>query len=95
MGKETHMTQVRKLVRGTGFAAVAGLCAFAFAAIGSPSIASAKKAKAAAASQSGSQGGEDSKLSPEEQKKKASRQAYDAGLKDFANGRYQPAIEQL
>ena len=77
MGKETHMTQVRKLVRGTGFAAVAGLCAFAFAAIGSPSIASAKKAKAAA-SQSGSQGGEDSKLSPEEQKKKASRQAYDA-----------------
>ncbi|ADJ23457.1 Sporulation domain protein [Hyphomicrobium denitrificans ATCC 51888] len=94
MGKETHMTQVRKLVRGTGFAAVAGLCAFAFAAIGSPSIASAKKAKAAA-SQSGSQGGDDSKLSPEEQKKKASRQAYDAGLKDFANGRYQPAIEQL
>ncbi len=92
MGKETHMTQVRKLVRGTGFAAIAGLCAFAFAAIASPSVADAKKAKATA-SQNGDSA--DSKLSPEEQKKKASRQAYDAGLKDFANGRYQPAIEQL
>ena len=92
MGKETHMTQVRKLVRGTGFAAVAGLCAFTFAAIATPSIADAKKAKATA-SQSGDS--DDSKLSPDEQKKKASRQAYDTGLKDFANGRYQPAIDQL
>lgn len=94
MGKETHMTQVRKLVRGARFAAAAGLCAFAFAAIGTPSIAASKKAKATS-SQSGSQDSEDSKLSPEDQKKKASRQAYDTGLKDFANGRYQTAIEQL
>lgn len=88
------MTQFRKLARGTLFAAAAGACAFAFAGIGVPSTAEAKKAKAAAP-QSESQAGDDSKLSPEEQKKKASQQAYDAGLKDFANGRYQPAIDQL
>lgn len=86
------MTQFRKLARGLLLAAAAGVCAFAFVGMGLPSIAEAKKAKAAP--QEAAQG-DDSKLSPEEQKKKASRQAYDTGLKDFANGRYQPAIDQL
>lgn len=88
------MTQFRKLARGTLLAAAAGVCAFASIGVGISSTAEAKKAKAAAP-QSAAQSSEDSKLSPEEQKKKASRQAYDAGLKDFANGRYQPAIDQL
>ncbi|WP_244437798.1 SPOR domain-containing protein [Hyphomicrobium denitrificans] len=88
------MTQFRKLARGTLLAAAACVCAFASIGMGAPSTAEAKKAKAPAP-QSAAQSSEDSKLSPEEQKKKASRQAYDAGLKDFANGRYQPAIDQL
>lgn len=86
------MTQFRKLARGSLLAA-AGVCVFAFAGMGLSSIAEAKKATPAP--QEASQAGEDSKLSPEEQKKKASREAYDAGLKDFANGRYQSAIDQL
>jgi hypothetical protein len=85
------MTQFRKLVRSTRLAAAAGVCAFAATAIVVPSLADAKKAKPAASAQAG----DESKLSPDEQKKKASRQAYDAGLKDFANGRYQPAIDQF
>ena len=91
MGEETHMTQFRKLARGSLLAAAAGVCAFAFIGTGLPSVAEAKKAKDAPQAEAG----ENSKLSPEEQKKQASRQAYDAGLKDFANGRLQPAIDQL
>lgn len=86
------MTQFRKLARGSLLAA-AGVCVFAFAGMGLSSIAEAKSDKPAP--QQGAQTGENAKLSPEEQKKKASQQAYDAGLKDFANGRYQSAIDQL
>jgi tetratricopeptide (TPR) repeat protein len=82
------MTQFRKLARGSLLAA-AGLCAFAFVGTGLSSIAEAKKTKAAA------EAGENSKLSPEEQKKQLAQQSYDAGLKNFANGRYEQAVEQL
>jgi hypothetical protein len=92
MGEETYMTQFRKLARGSLLAA-AGVCVFAFAGVGLSSIAEAKSDKPAP--QQGAQTGENAKLSLEEQKKKASQQAYDAGLKDFANGRYQSAIDQL
>lgn len=92
MGEETYMTQFRKLARGSLLAA-AGLCVFAFAGVGLSSVAEAKSDKPTP--QQGAQAAENAKLSPEEQKKKASQQAYDAGLKDFANGRYQSAIDQL
>lgn len=91
MGEESHMTQFRRLVRSFTLA-VAAACAFAGAWTGSSCVAGAKSSKA---SPQAAQAGKDSKESQDEQKKAAARQAYDAGLKQFANGRYQPAIEQL
>jgi len=82
------MTQFRKLAQGVLLAA-AGVCAFAVAGTSLSAVALAKKAKPAA------QGEANANLSPEEQRKQLSRQAYDAGLKNYANGRNEPAIEQL
>jgi hypothetical protein len=84
------MTQFRRLARGSTLAAAA-LCAFAVGGIGMPCVGHAKADKSAQASHTD----DDSKDAKDEAKKKAARQAYDAGLKQFANGHYEPAIEQL
>lgn len=86
------MTQFRRLARGSTLA-VAALCAFAVTEIGLPCVGHAKANKPPPTQ--ASQTDNDSKDSQDEAKKKAARQAYDAGLKQFANGRFQPAIEQL
>jgi hypothetical protein len=89
MGEESHMTQLRRIERSSTLAAA--LCAFAVAAAGLPCAGHAQKANSKQESQTDT----DSKASQDEAKKKAAHEAYDAGLKQFANGRYQPAIEQL
>lgn len=89
MGEKLHMTQLRRLERSSTLAAA--LCAFAVAATGLPCAGHAQAANSKQASQTD----KDSKASQDEAKKKAAHEAYDAGLKQFANGRYQPAIEQL
>jgi hypothetical protein len=85
------MTQYRRLARSFMLACAAA-CAFAVAWAGSSSVARAKSSKA---TPQAAQAAKDSKQSRDEQKRAAARQAYDAGLKQFANGRYQPAVEQL
>jgi hypothetical protein len=92
-GEELHMTQFRRLARGSTLA-VAVLCAFVAAETGLPRVGYAKAAKPAPA-QASQPSDKNSKDSQDEARKKAARAAYDAGLKQFANGHYQPAIEQL
>lgn len=89
MGEESHMTQFRRLGRSSALAAA--LCAFAVAATGLPGVGYAQSTD----SKQTSQTEKDAKAAQDEAKQKAAHQAYDAGLKQFANGRYQPAIEQL
>jgi hypothetical protein len=72
--------------------------AFACALGVSPSSSEARKAKAAPQQQA-AEPAHPSEASEEADEKKqaaaAARQAYDAGLKAFANGKYQPAVDQL
>jgi hypothetical protein len=89
MGEESHMTQFRRLARSSTLAAAVA-CAFAVAWTALPCVGNAK-----AASQQAQQPGKESKESQEAQQKQAAQRAYDAGLKAFANGRYQAAIDQL
>jgi hypothetical protein len=90
------MTQFHRLARDP---ALAVALAFAFACIlaGWPSAGEARKAKPTP--QQAPQSAPASEASQEADQKKqaaaAARQAYDAGLKAFANGKYQPAIDQL
>src|SRR4029078_12632242 len=93
-GGNTHMTQFHRLARDPALAAaLAFICVLTCW----PSTGEARKAKAAP--QQAPQSAQASEESQEADQKKqagaAARQAYDAGLKAFANGKYQPAIDQL
>jgi len=79
------MTQFRKLARGSTLAGTA-VCAFTAAWTGMSCVGNAKDTKAA--TQQTAQSEKDSKQAE-------ARKAYDAGLKAFANGRYQPAVDQF
>jgi hypothetical protein len=98
------MTQFQRLARGAALA-VAAACVFAGALGGWSSPGEARKSKSQAAAQpaagaqpagpqKGGQGGEgdgDDKA----QAQVAGRQAYDTGLKEFANGHLQQAVDQF
>jgi hypothetical protein len=86
------MTQFQRFARSSLLAATAA-CVFAVALTGLPAVSEAKKAKTASQPAQGPQQGADD--AQKQQAAEAARKAYDAGLKEFANGRYQPAIEQL
>ena len=85
-GRVKRMNDVTRLARLAALAAVAA-CALSGTVLPTEALA-AKKAKSAA------QGAQD----PASEKANASasaRAAYDAGLKAFANGKYQPAVDQF
>ena len=92
------MTQSHRLARDPALAAAV---AFAFACVlaGWPSAGEAGKIKSNPPHAPQSAPAPASEASQEADQKKqaaaAARQAYDAGLKAFANGKYQPAIDQL
>ena len=91
------MTQSHRLARDPALAAVA----FAFACVlaGWPSAGEAGKTKSNPPQAPQSAPAPASEAAQEADQKKqaaaAARQAYDAGLKAFANGKYQPAVDQL
>lgn len=76
------MTQFRRLARGSTLASAVA-CAFVAVWTGMSCVGNAKDTKAATAQ------------SEKDSKKAEARKAYDAGLKAFANGRNQPAVDQL
>lgn len=91
------MTQFLGLARSVALAAAIA-CVFAAGLVGGPSAGLAGKKPSQQQSAQGSQPQGSPESQDEAQKKQAAaaaRQAYDAGLKDFANGRYQNAIDQL
>src|SRR4029078_9809998 len=93
-GGNTHMTQFHRLARDPALAAaLAFICVLTCW----PSTGEARKAKAAPqqAPQSAQASEESQEADQKKQAAAAARQAYDAGLKAFANGKYQPAIDQL
>ena len=98
-GENTHlMTQFHRLARDPALAAA--IIAFACVLACWPSTGEARKAKADPRSKRRSPPQpQHRKIAQEADQKKqaaaAARQAYDAGLKAFANGKYQPAIDQL
>ncbi len=94
------MTQFRRLARHPALAGVAALV-FACSAMSWPSVGETKKPKPApqqpsqpAQNSQASQASQDD-AAQKQQQTAAARQAYDAGLKAFANGKYQPAIDLL
>jgi len=90
------MTQFHRLARDPALAAAIAL-AFTCVLTCWPSTGEARKAKAAPqqAPQSAQASEESQEADQKKQAAAAARQAYDAGLKAFANGKYQPAIDQL
>src|SRR5688572_15722110 len=87
MGESTYMMQYCRLARGQGSAVVVAV-ALAFMCALSVWTTNADARKSAQPSQT-------SEADQKKQAAEAARQAYDAGLKAFANGKYQPAIDQL
>ncbi|WP_245280002.1 SPOR domain-containing protein [Hyphomicrobium sp. 99] len=94
------MTQFQVLARPLALAAIV-TCVFAGALAGWPSVGEARKAKSGSQAAQPAQGpqagqsGDDSDANQKEAAKAAGRKAYDAGLKEYAAGRYQNAIGQL
>lgn len=82
------MTRFHRLARCSALAAACA-CAFVFALAGLSDVGEARKAKAPAQAQAPTPSAQG------EQPGQAAHQAYDAGLKEFANGHYQPAIEHF
>jgi len=94
------MTQFCSLARRPALAAGAAL-AFVCSVVSWPSVGEAKKPKSAprqasqpAQNSQASQASQDD-AAQKQQQTAAARQAYDAGLKAFANGKYQPAVDLL
>ncbi len=89
------MTQFQVLARPLALAAIA-TCVFSGALAGWPTIGEAAKAKPGAAQGPGAaRGGDEGDAEQKAAAKAASRKAYDAGLKEYAAGRYQNAVAQL
>jgi hypothetical protein len=86
------MTQFQRFARSSLLAAAAA-CVFGVALTGLPAVSEAKKAKTTSQPAQGPQQGADD--AQKEQAAEAARKAYDTGLKEFANGRYQPTVDQL
>ncbi|MES1179711.1 MAG: tetratricopeptide repeat protein, partial [Hyphomicrobium sp.] len=95
------MTQFQRLARGAALA-VAAVCVFAGALGGWPSPGEARKSKSqpaagaqAGAQPAGPQRGGQAGGDVDDKAQVAGRQAYDTGLKEFANGHLQPAVDQF
>jgi len=92
------MTQLDRLARGVALAAIA-LCAFAGALGCWSTVGEAKKSnpQQPQAAQQGPQSGQAPQGDEASQKAAAAaaRKAYDAGLKEFANGKLQAAVDQM